>query len=610
MTALHIAAGENYSKMVRILLDPLRTGPKAFANVAAADGTTPLHLSIAKGHRKSTQVLLSLGADPNATNFFGETPLHFACQCSTDHCAESILQTDPLWRKGDSKLSVDSAPHNNRSTKDSNHLRSVVVETKDFGLNLPLHYAAGWIPGFRRTMGSPKSPRNEEAQEVVGPFVQYLPIDPAPSSFSSSSASSSSVPSTKLRKPTTPGPDNPDRTSPSSPSLPSSSSSPENDTPSTVHTNHRLSGPAIKTRTLSIKLIERMLDLEMRHSKHPLYRNYAFSIITPNRCGYTPLQIAEENQDTELIDLFREYAPPECEIPNESEFLTIQLASDIHLECLAHEEPSGRKIARKLVGKSKAKYVALLGDIGIAVRPYYKDFLVRLSKRYVNVFVLFGNHEFYHSTTRNALAALEAITQEYPNILWLRAGHSYEIEGVKIVGDTLWSHIEEDEMEAVGYHLSDYRQIEIVEGTATRKLTTADTLAWHKEQLAFIKSEIEKSKKKNQPVVVMTHHAPLKRFGVTNPGFWQSSESEINSAFCTDLSGLLGSPVVAWLYGHTHWNHNMIINDTLVAANQGGYIFSEIPTLPTNYDPKFTVKVLKQLPTGHKWAPSATPTQL
>jgi ankyrin repeat protein len=617
MSALLVAAAENYVKLIRILLDPTRNGPRCFVNVASTDGTTPLHLSVAKGHRKATQALLTFGADPNATNFFGETPLHFACQSSSDHCAESILSVDPLWRKGDSKRIIESVsidtPRPPINLKDSNHQKVVVVEVKDYGLNLPLHYASGWIPNYSRKVADSKS------AEVVGPLCVAEPSgQQAPGSSSSSSASSSARSSQKLsssRKSSSGGAPNGSSDHPSTLFSATTSSTGLEDDSATYNTPRKdgsskrhASQASVKPRALSIKLIERMLDLEMRHSRHPLFRKFAFSIVTPNRAGWTPMQIAEANQDTELMDLFRNYMPPEAEIPDDSEFLTIQLASDIHLECLAHDQPSGRKLARKLVSRSKAKYVALLGDIGIAVRPYYRDFLVRLSKKYTYVFVLFGNHEYYHSTTRQALAVIESVSQEFPNIIWLRAGHPFEVEGVKIIGDTLWSHISDDELEAVGSHLSDYRHIDIVEeGGVKRKLSVNDTLAWHKEQLSFIKEEIEKSRKKNQPVVVMTHHAPLIRLGVTNPGLWESAEAEINSAFCTDLSGLFGSPVAAWLYGHTHWNHHMVVQDTLIAANQGGYIFGEHPTLPTNYDPKFTVRVLKQLPQPHKWATSHTP---
>lgn len=589
MSVLHVAAAENYSKLIRILLDPTRNGPRSFVNVAHTDGSTPLHVAVAKGHRRAVDALIQFGADPNSTNFFGETPLHFACQSTFDHCAETIVSTDPSWRKGDSKKPEPGPAKEgadlSSKVRDSNHLRVVVVEVKDFGLNLPLHYACGMLPYHSRKFG------DSRGSEVIGPvFVTDSTFTPPSAPGSSSSSASTSGSSAK-------------RTA-SDPSAVEQDLTAENESvfsrptavPAVVH---------IKPRTISIKLIERILDLEMRHSRHPFRRKYAQSITSPNRAGYTPMDIAEFNKDTELIHLFKQYSAPEAETPHDSEFFGIQLASDIHLECLAHDQASGKRIVRELVTKSKAKYVALLGDIGIANRPYYKDFLVRMSKRYTYVFVVFGNHEYYHTTTAIALACIESITKEYNNIIWLRAGHPFELEGVKIIGDTLWSHLAADEMEHVGFHMNDYRRIEVDENGATRLLNTEDTMIWHEEQLKFIKSEIELSRKKNQPVVVMTHHAPLVRFGVTNPGFWESSEPEINSAFCTDLSGMFGSPVVAWLYGHTHWNHNMIINDTIIAANQGGYIMGEVPKLPPNYDPKFVVTVPKQLPSTHPWAPSA-----
>lgn len=651
LAALHVAAVENYAKLIRILLEPTRNGPPAFVNVASSDGNTPLHLSASKGHRKATQALLDFGADPNATNFFGEVPLHFACQASTDQCAEAILSVDPLWRKGDSKrpaTDVPSSPRPPQNVKDSNHLRAVVTEVKDYGLNLPLHYASGWVGVYTRKMYESKP------EEVAGPttLLQTTQTYTAPGSSSSSSNSTSTATMSdqSKKKKVEESMDDSDKeqsapiqqdsaviagaeASSSSPAAETSNGSVTHSTATNGNATPtenskegvestsakakeagskseakktKYSG-AIRPRSLSIKLIERMLDLEMRHSRHPLYRKYAFSILAQNRAGWSPYDIAEANGDTELLDLFRTYMPPEADIPPESDFISIQLASDIHLECLSLDQPSGRKIMRNLVQKSKAKYVALLGDIGIATRPYYRDYLIRMSKRYTYVFVVYGNHEFYHSTTRAALAVIEQVIAEYPNIIWLRAGHPFEVEGVKIIGDTLWSNVLEDEMENVATGMSDYRQIEVVEGSNKRKLTVHDTLSWHKTQLRFIKEEIAKSKKNNQPVIVMTHHAPLMRFGVTNPGYWESPDADVGSAFASDLSGLLSTPVVAWLYGHTHWNHNMVINDTLIAANQSGYIFSAGSSIPTNYDPKFTVKVLKKLPPAKRWAHSNTP---
>src|SRR5262245_4255693 len=42
-------------------------------------GDTPLHLAAAASRLESAKVLLEAGADPNAVNRRGATPLHYAC---------------------------------------------------------------------------------------------------------------------------------------------------------------------------------------------------------------------------------------------------------------------------------------------------------------------------------------------------------------------------------------------------------------------------------------------------------------------------------------------------------------------------------------------------
>ena len=51
-------------------------------------------------------------------------------------------------------------------------------------------------------------------------------------------------------------------------------------------------------------------------------------------------------------------------------------------------------------------------------------------------------------------------------------------------------------------------------------------------------------------VVVLTHHAPSFH-GTCAP---QHDGSSIAAGFCSNLEGLLRPPVVAWLFGHTHWS--------------------------------------------------------
>lgn len=64
--------------------------------------------------------------------------------------------------------------------------------------------------------------------------------------------------------------------------------------------------------------------------------------------------------------------------------------SDIHLEF--------RKSMPTLYG-DKNDNIFLLGDIGIIDTDIYIDFLKHCCEKYLNVFVIFGNHEFYQRVT-------------------------------------------------------------------------------------------------------------------------------------------------------------------------------------------------------------------
>lgn len=77
-TALHAAAGQNYVKVVELLVE-------AHANVNAVDifGATPLHIAAYHGYVEVVEILLGAGANPNAQNSKDETPLHEAAK--NDH---------------------------------------------------------------------------------------------------------------------------------------------------------------------------------------------------------------------------------------------------------------------------------------------------------------------------------------------------------------------------------------------------------------------------------------------------------------------------------------------------------------------------------------------
>lgn len=119
-------------------------------------------------------------------------------------------------------------------------------------------------------------------------------------------------------------------------------------------------------------------------------------------------------------------------------------------------------------------------------------------------------------------------------------------------------------------------------------MTIKDTVRWHNEQIQYIEETIEKNK--NKRIIVMTHHAPLLRQGVTNPGLWKTVDPSVTSSFKSDLRNNFKENVIGWVYGHTHWNQNMIYRDVIIASNQCGYIQDKIPE---NYNPSFVVSFPK-----------------
>ncbi|XP_074606770.1 uncharacterized protein LOC141859796 [Acropora palmata] len=73
---LHIAAVNGYGEIAKILLEQ----PGCSVNAAAEANQTPLHLAALRGYPDMVEVLLDHGADVNAVDCDGDTPLHLSLQ--------------------------------------------------------------------------------------------------------------------------------------------------------------------------------------------------------------------------------------------------------------------------------------------------------------------------------------------------------------------------------------------------------------------------------------------------------------------------------------------------------------------------------------------------
>jgi len=223
----------------------------------------------------------------------------------------------------------------------------------------------------------------------------------------------------------------------------------------------------------------------------------------------------------------------------------LQILSDLHIE-MGHQG--------NFEFEAVAPYLALLGDIGQPKRSNYAAFLRTQADRFKKVFVVAGNHEFFGTTYEESRQEIENICSTHPNLLFLDR-KSETVDGVRIIGATLWSSIPPHAANAVETKWNDYTQISIKENGKKRNITHKETNIWFKNDLQFIKDELEEAKKEKQLAIVLTHHKPIGDY----PGA------------STNLVNIMNPPMIAWCHGHTHSSNNGMHNDVRIASNQLGY---------------------------------------
>jgi predicted phosphohydrolase len=258
----------------------------------------------------------------------------------------------------------------------------------------------------------------------------------------------------------------------------------------------------------------------------------------------------------------------------------VQLLSDTHLEMWErrfYDTTGGLVLPPPFTTiERKARYLALLGDIGYPHQASYGYFLRRMAEKFDKVFVVAGNHEYYNAEVAQTQERMRKVCAEMPDKLYYMDKLSILTdEGVRILGCTLWSHIPDQDVSAVSRRMNDYHLIT----NGRRKLTVADTNAWHQEELAWLKEELQKAKANGETVVVMTHHAPIEKS--CHPQYYGS---QINVAFATPLDDIITNPpIAAWLYGHTHYCSEVNTNGVRVISNAMGYPHEHVENFDMNY---------------------------
>lgn len=247
----------------------------------------------------------------------------------------------------------------------------------------------------------------------------------------------------------------------------------------------------------------------------------------------------------------------------------IRLFSDLHLEFLNFDiEP---------MPEDNESILVLAGDIHVGHRVV--PFLGGCAQMFKHVVYVLGNHEYYHGSFNYTLNDIRVAVSSIPNIHVLE-NESIDIEGIRIVGATMWSSLDGGNplaMMRIGRGMYDYSMISFND----RLITPEDTLQKYKDTVAFIGSTLEQPHA--GPTVVVTHHAPSRQ--CVHPMFYRSN---INGGFVSDLDSFIERHQPDyWFYGHTHQSVFVDIDKTKIRNNPRGYT----PEENENFDPFFRIEV-------------------
>ncbi|CAL1707210.1 unnamed protein product [Somion occarium] len=249
--------------------------------------------------------------------------------------------------------------------------------------------------------------------------------------------------------------------------------------------------------------------------------------------------------------------------------MQVQILSDLHLEIERQGGAPGREFYHYDI-PVRAEHLALLGDIGWTVDERLFQWLRDQLKLFKTVYFVSGNHEPYRSSVNESTSMLEAFVNDVNSdptlgkFIYLNRTRHDVSPKLTILGCTLWSALNPDDLDILSWSLTDFRRIESFNPDKYVALHQAD-LEWLNATVsAIVRNEPQRE------IVVFTHHAPTLD-GTGDPKF---NHQPTNSAFATELTSEIcwtSGKVSLWAFGHTHWCCDFMRGGVRVYSNQRGY---------------------------------------
>ena len=218
-----------------------------------------------------------------------------------------------------------------------------------------------------------------------------------------------------------------------------------------------------------------------------------------------------------------------------------QYISDLHLDRLGRNKiPTIKKTSDTLL---------ICGDLGNPFKNNYKEFLHYSSNEFNNVFLISGNHEYYHKDMKKVLDVdnkIQDISNKFSNVEFLNQTCS-NFEHNKIFGTTLWADGFKYWEQENNHHLREFGKF------VHNK---------HKNDVRWLRNNIHSKINVNKNLIIMTHYLPS--YQLITPKF---KEFDNLDRFATNIEYLMKPPVKYWLCGHSHCKYETDINGVMCGIN-------------------------------------------
>ena len=240
--------------------------------------------------------------------------------------------------------------------------------------------------------------------------------------------------------------------------------------------------------------------------------------------------------------------------------MRIFYASDLHIEFPQNYNYIYSELLKIKSNFNKDEDILLLLGDTFVIRNYSikNNIFDLLSEMFKDVYILFGNHEFYDGYD------ISLIENEYfkkiRKNVYLVNNITFNYDNHKIILSTLFSNIRLENSLTVSKGMNDFYRIRYKK----ELLTVTQYNRLHRSNLQFVKDNIVDN------CVIGTHYVPTTY--VSEPRY---KTSKIKDGFVTELFDLIyDNNIKYWLYGHNHYTNEKEINGTIIKSNQMGYYFS------------------------------------